>query len=77
MSYEHNLKRAFNLIDKDRSGSLEKKELLEVLKISGFGYQDALELSAKIDKSKDGKIQLKEFLEFFANSKEYQVKVGK
>ena len=77
MSYEETLKRAFNLIDKDKSGSLEKKELLEVLKISGFGYQDALELAAKIDQSNDGKIQLKEFLDFFAKSKEYQVKIGK
>ena len=75
--YKQTLEKAFNLIDKDKNGSLDRKEILEVLKMSGFDYQEALKLSAEIDKSNDGKIQLKEFLDYFVNNSKFQINIKK
>ena len=59
-------------IDIDKSGALDREEILKCLKLSGFKFEDAVKLVDKIDKNKDRKIQLKEFLDFFENNKEYQ-----
>ena len=62
--HEKELRQIFNIIDKDKSGTLEKEEIAEFFNLNG--PENALELQElmdEVDTNKDGKISLDEFFE--------------
>ena len=59
------LKDAFEALDADKSGFIDKKEFSDIMKGSGFKDNEIDELMNQIDTDNDGKINLKEFCESF------------
>jgi calmodulin len=64
------LRQAFNLFDKDKSGDIDKEEVGELLKTLGMRVtQGALDrLFAEMDVSSDGKVEFYEFAAYMASS---------
>lgn len=58
-------KMMFNIIDKDHSGAIDKKEMKEFLKYSPFTKQKLGEFMLSLDDNGDGQIQLDEFMKWF------------
>jgi len=55
------IKKMFKLYDKDKSGLIDKAELLNALKATGLERDEIKEMFEKADTSGDGKIDVKEF----------------
>lgn len=58
-------KMLFNIIDKDKSGSISKKEVAKFLKYSDFAQKSVEQFIADLDKNGDGEIDFVEFLLWF------------
>lgn len=71
------IKQAFELIDKDKNGYLDKEELFEVLRNSGFSYNEAKSFVASVDMDKNGKVSFEEFIEFFQKTNKYHINIKK
>jgi hypothetical protein len=59
---------AFNGIDTDAYGTVDKAEIRKVLEKSGYTRTEADEFIRRVDKNKDGKINLEEFISYFINA---------
>ena len=57
----------FNIIDGDRSGFVDKKEMISFLKNSEFSQIKVGEFIRELDQNSDGKISREEFLYWFKN----------
>lgn len=66
LSDKNRIKRAFMILDKDKSGFLE---VAEFKKLFGENISEQLwkEMMTKVDKNKDGKIDFKEFYQLLTS----------
>merc|ERR1712098_652398 len=62
------IKEAFDMFDKDSSGSIEPKELLEAMKKLGFDHDNeiVMQMIGDLDKDKSGEIEFDEFLDMMS-----------
>jgi Ca2+-binding EF-hand superfamily protein len=65
MEQQEVIKKAFDLFDEDGSGSIEEKELQQVMKALGFQAKSAevKEMMKELDEDKSGTIEFCEFLD--------------
>merc|ERR1711900_56410 len=62
------IKEAFDMFDKDGSGSIEPKELMDAMKKLGFDHDNEIvyQMIGDLDKDRSGEIEFDEFLDMMS-----------